>query len=67
MQSAAPPGGVLITHDTYRHVRGVFDVQPQPPLMVKGSDEPLQTYLVLQAKPRASTWPPGAWRASRRA
>jgi class 3 adenylate cyclase/tetratricopeptide (TPR) repeat protein len=53
MQAAAPPGGVLITHDTYRHVRGVFDVQAQPPLYVKGSDEPLQTYVVLQAKPRA--------------
>ena len=53
MQNAAPPGGVLITHDTYRQVRGVFDVEPQPPLKVKGSDEPLRTYLVLRAKPRA--------------
>jgi predicted ATPase/class 3 adenylate cyclase len=53
VQAAASPGGLLITHDTYRHVRGVFDVQPQPPLTVKGSDEPLQTYVVIGAKPRA--------------
>jgi class 3 adenylate cyclase/tetratricopeptide (TPR) repeat protein len=53
MEQSAPVGGVLITHDTYRHVRGVFDVVPQPPLQVKGKAEPVQTYLVLRAKPRA--------------
>jgi len=53
MEQNAPVGGVLISHDTYRHVRGVFDVLPQPPLMVKGHAEPVQTYLVQRAKPRA--------------
>jgi class 3 adenylate cyclase/tetratricopeptide (TPR) repeat protein len=53
MEQAAPPGGVLITHDTYRHVRGVFDVQPREPLAVKGKAQPVQTYLVQRAKPRA--------------
>ena len=53
MEQSAPPGGILVTHDTYRHVRGVFDVQPQEPLLVKGRDEPVHTYLVQQAKPRA--------------
>jgi class 3 adenylate cyclase/tetratricopeptide (TPR) repeat protein len=52
LQSAAPPGGILISHDTYRYVRGVFDVTPQPPLIVKGKSEPIQTYLVRRAKPR---------------
>jgi tetratricopeptide (TPR) repeat protein len=52
MEQNAPVGGVLITHDTYRHVRGVFDVQPQEPLTVKGKSEPVQTYLVQRAKPR---------------
>ena len=52
LQSAAPPGGILISHDTYRYVRGVFDVTPRPPLTVKGKSEPLQTYLVRRAKPR---------------
>ena len=53
MEQNAPPGGILITHETYRHVRGVFDVQPQDPLLVKGKAEPVQTYLVERAKPRA--------------
>ncbi|MGD2147258.1 MAG: adenylate/guanylate cyclase domain-containing protein, partial [Anaerolineae bacterium] len=53
MEQNAPVGGTLITHDTYRHVRGVFDVLRQEPLQVKGSREPVQTYLVQGAKPRA--------------
>ncbi len=53
IEENAPVGGVLITHDTYRHVRGVFDVEPQPPLVVKGRVQPVQTYLVQRAKPRA--------------
>lgn len=52
LQSAAPPGGILISHDTYRYVRGVFDVTLQPPLMLKGKTEAVQTYLVRRAKPR---------------
>ena len=52
LQSAAPPGGVLISHDTYRYVRGVFDLTPRPPLAVKGKTEPIQTYLVRRAKQR---------------
>jgi ABC-type oligopeptide transport system substrate-binding subunit/class 3 adenylate cyclase len=53
MEQSAPPGGILISHDTYRHVRGVFDVLSQEPLSVKGKQEPIRTYLVQQAKPRA--------------
>ena len=54
MEQNAPVGGILISHDTYRHVRGVFDVQPQKPLTVKGKTEPVQVYRVigLKAKPR---------------
>jgi len=52
LQSDAPPGGILISHDTYRYVRGVFDLTPRSPLTVKGKSEPLQTYLVRRAKPR---------------
>ena len=44
---------MLISHDTYRHVRGVFDVLEQEPLVVKGKVEPVQTYVVQRAKPRA--------------
>jgi class 3 adenylate cyclase len=53
LQSAAPPGSVLITHDTYRHVRGVFEVQMVEPLHLKGVSSPVQAYLVKAAKPRA--------------
>ncbi|MGD8997390.1 MAG: ABC transporter substrate-binding protein, partial [Anaerolineae bacterium] len=53
MEQNAPPGGILITHDTYRHVRGVFTVLQQEPLRVKGRRQPVQTYLVQRVKPRA--------------
>ncbi|HSC97636.1 MAG TPA: adenylate/guanylate cyclase domain-containing protein [Casimicrobiaceae bacterium] len=53
MEQSAPPGGLRISHETYSQVRGVFDVEPQPPLSVKGVDAPLQTYLVVRARPRA--------------
>jgi hypothetical protein len=53
MERNAPPGGILITHDTYRHVRGVFDVLRQEPLSVKGKRESVRTYLVQRAKSRA--------------
>ena len=52
LQSAAPPGSVLISHDTYRYVRGVFDVTLQPLLALKGKSDAMQTYLVRRAKPR---------------
>lgn len=52
MEQSAPPGGLRIHHDTYRHVRGLFRVSEQPPLTVKGNPEPLQTYLVQGIKPR---------------
>jgi predicted ATPase/class 3 adenylate cyclase len=50
---SANDGEVLISHNTYQLVRGVFDVQKQTPLMVKGKTEPLQTYVVQRVKPRA--------------
>lgn len=53
MEQSAPPGTLRISQDTYHHVRGVFDVQPQPPLQVKGHDAPVTTYLVSGVKPRA--------------
>ncbi|MBN1260267.1 MAG: tetratricopeptide repeat protein [Anaerolineae bacterium] len=52
VQDAAPVDGILITHDTYRQVRGIFDVTPLPQITVKGRDEPLHVYQVHRAKPR---------------
>jgi ABC-type oligopeptide transport system substrate-binding subunit/class 3 adenylate cyclase/tetratricopeptide (TPR) repeat protein len=53
VESAAPPGGLLITQNTYRHVRGVFTLRSQEPIEAKGFDEPVPVYLVLRVKPRA--------------
>jgi class 3 adenylate cyclase/tetratricopeptide (TPR) repeat protein len=53
LEHAAPVGGVLISHDTFRHIRGLFDVADQAPISVKGKTEPVRTYLIQQAKPRA--------------
>ena len=53
IESAAPPGGLLISHNTYRHVRGVFNVDPLDPITAKGFPEPVPVYLVRELKPRA--------------
>jgi class 3 adenylate cyclase len=53
LEGAAPAGGLLVSHDTYRHIRGVFDVEPWEPLKVKGFDEPVHVYRILGTKPRA--------------
>ena len=52
MEQSAPAGGLRISHDTWSHVRGLFDVQAQPPLQVKGVEAPMQTYLVRAALDR---------------
>ena len=53
LEQTCPAGGILISHDIYRHVRGVFEVEPQTPQQIKGKSELLQTYLVVASKPRA--------------
>lgn len=53
LEHAAPPGGVLISHDTYGQVRGVFDVRPLDPIALKGKSEPVAVYLALRQKARA--------------
>jgi predicted ATPase/class 3 adenylate cyclase len=50
MEQTAPPGRLRISHDTWRLVRGLFEVEPQPPLAVKGHDVPVRSYLVDAAR-----------------
>jgi serine/threonine protein kinase/class 3 adenylate cyclase/tetratricopeptide (TPR) repeat protein len=50
---AAPVGSVLVSHDTYRHVRGVFNVHAPETLAAGYRTEPVQFYRVRNAKPRA--------------
>jgi predicted ATPase/class 3 adenylate cyclase len=53
LEGRAPRNGILISHDTYRHVRGLFDVEVQEPVRVKGRAEPVQAYVVQRRRPRA--------------
>ncbi len=53
LESAAPAGGLLISHATYQHVRGLFEIETLPPVVAKGFPEPVQVYLVKGSKPRA--------------
>ena len=52
LQSAAPHGGVLVSADTYRHVRGSFAVQPLTGLQLKGIAQPVDGYLVQSEQSR---------------
>ncbi len=53
VEHAAPLGGVLISHNTYRHVRGVFEVTLLEPITVKGKSEPVKVYVVQSVRPRS--------------
>ncbi len=53
MEQSAPVGRLRISHDTWRLVRGLFDMQEQAPIQVKGVDEPLRSWLVGRERPRA--------------
>ena len=53
MEQSAPPGTLRISHDTWSQVRGLFDMQSQPPLLAKGVAAPMQTYLVRAALDRS--------------
>jgi tetratricopeptide (TPR) repeat protein len=53
MEQSAPAGRLRISHDTCRHVRGLFEVSEPILVQVKGIEQPLRSYLVERAKPRA--------------
>ena len=46
MEQTAPAGTLRISSDTYAQVRGMFEVDAQEPLAVKGVDVPVASYLV---------------------
>ncbi|HET6662394.1 MAG TPA: adenylate/guanylate cyclase domain-containing protein, partial [Rubrobacter sp.] len=47
LQSAAKPGSVLISADTYHLVKQLFELRPRGGAMVKGKSAPIVTYEVL--------------------
>ena len=49
MEQSAPPGTLRISHDTWSQVRGLFALDVQAPLQVKGVGAPMLTYLVRAA------------------
>ncbi len=53
MEQNAPVGGVMISHDTFLQVQGIFDLQALEPISVKGKSQPVRVYRVERAKPRA--------------
>ncbi len=53
MEQTAPAGALRISHDTYATIRGLFEVHVQEPLPIRGVEEPVQSYLVVRAKPRS--------------
>ncbi|MDP3225200.1 MAG: adenylate/guanylate cyclase domain-containing protein, partial [Rubrivivax sp.] len=57
MEQTAPAGTLRVSQDTWALVRGVFDAIAQPPITVKGRDEPINTWLVKAVRPRALRLP----------
>ena len=57
MEQTAPVGALRISQDTWALVRGAFEAEAQAPITVKGHDEPLATWLVKAARPRALRLP----------
>ncbi|MEM7128050.1 MAG: adenylate/guanylate cyclase domain-containing protein [Chloroflexota bacterium] len=52
LEKAAPLGNILISHSTFLHVRGLFELRERDPISVKGKSKPLATYLVQRARPQ---------------
>ena len=52
MEQSAPPGRLRISHDSFRHVSGLFDVEAQL-VSVKGVAAPVRGYLVERRRPTA--------------
>lgn len=53
LEQAAPPGRIVISQAVTSVVHGMFDLTPQPPVMLKGKSEPFQIYYVDGLRPYA--------------
>jgi predicted ATPase/class 3 adenylate cyclase len=52
LEQAASGGEILISHDTYRQIQGLFDVEVLDPIQVKGKFERVQIYRVVEERRR---------------
>jgi len=50
MEQNAPPGGILVSAETFGHVADDFTADRQPPLAVKGHADPMDTYLISSSR-----------------
>ena len=53
LEANAPKGGILISHDTHQHVRGIFEVTALDPITVKGKSEPINVFTINGVRPRS--------------
>jgi len=53
LETAAPKGGILISHDAYQHAQDLFDVTTLEPIVIRGRNEPVQVYTVNGVKPHS--------------
>jgi ABC-type oligopeptide transport system substrate-binding subunit/class 3 adenylate cyclase/ABC-type dipeptide/oligopeptide/nickel transport system ATPase subunit len=52
LESEAPAGKIIISHDTYQQVRGLFEIERMADIKAKGFDQPVRVYMVNSAKAR---------------
>ncbi|MDX1690893.1 MAG: adenylate/guanylate cyclase domain-containing protein [Acidimicrobiia bacterium] len=57
IEAAAPPGGVLVSLGTLRHVRDRFEVEPRGEITAKGFAEPIPVFLVVGVAERRGARP----------
>jgi len=50
LESAAEPGTVLISAETHKHIKPLFEVEPLPPIEAKGWLEPVPVFRVAAPK-----------------
>ena len=54
LEHEAPPGGVLISYETFAHVKDEIHCEPRGEIRVKGLAYPVVTYGVIDLKARAA-------------
>ncbi len=50
LETAAEPGTILVSYDTYQRTRPIFRFQPMPPVELKGYSEPVPAYRPLAVR-----------------
>ena len=61
LEGVATPGQILVTQSTYRLTHGIFEFRPLEPIRVKGKNDPLAVFELIEAKSqrRHDAW---SWR-----